>query len=303
MLKLEHLSRSFGGVRALDDLSLTVAAGEIYGLLGPNGAGKTTTLRVVLGIVPEDSGRLSWAGAPIDRTARRRFGYLPEERGLYGRMRVREQIAYFAQLHGIDRRDADVRARHWLGRLGIARYADLRASELSKGNQQRVQIACAAVHDPELLILDEPFSGLDPAGAIDLAREIRGLAADGTTLLLSSHQMEQLAPLCDRFGVLARGRLRAEGTLAALRTHVPRRRLRVGPDTPALRTALAQAGLGEPAVADGEATYAVARTADLAALARLAVAAAPLTRFEPVEPGLAEVFLAVVAAEAACETR
>ncbi|MBV9103079.1 MAG: ATP-binding cassette domain-containing protein [Candidatus Eremiobacteraeota bacterium] len=291
MLLLDRVARSFGSVHAVQSVSFSVAGGSVFGLLGPNGAGKTTTMRMILGIYPPDSGTIAWKGQRINARLRRRFGYLPEERGLYGRMRVREQIIYFARLHGLALGDAERRTDRWIEGLSLGEYATRNCSELSKGNQQKVQMACAAVHDPELLILDEPFSGLDPINAEALLDAMKGLVASGTTLLLSTHQMWQIERICSEFCIIAEGRVRAQGTLVQLRGAFPTRTVRVVPDTPAIRAVFDAAGaLLQPSENDGV-LYSLPADADFGALLRGAVAAGPVTTFERAEPSLTEIYL------------
>lgn len=228
-LEVNHVRRSFGSAVAIRDVTFRVEHGTTFGLLGPNGAGKTTTMRLVLGILQPDGGSIRWNGAPPSPGVRRRFGYLPEERGLYGAMRVRDQIVYFGRLHGLSTARAAAAAAQWIADLELGDLADRRCSELSKGNQQKVQIACAAAHDPELLILDEPFSGLDPVNAEHVSRQLQTLRARGTTLVLSSHQMWQLESLCENYCIIANGETRAAGTLAELGAGLPARTMVVGP--------------------------------------------------------------------------
>ena len=296
MLVVDRIARSFGNVSAVRDVSFTVERGSVFGLLGPNGAGKTTTMRTILGIYAPDAGRITWDGAPIDLGVRRRFGYLPEERGLYGKMKVREQIVYFGRLHGVPASVATRRAGAWLDALGIAGYADRPCGELSKGNQQKVQLACAVVHEPELLVLDEPFSGLDPVNAETMLACLRELAARGTTLVLSSHQMFQIEHACRAFCIVAAGTVRANGTLAELRATFPTRTLRVSPDVPAIRPVFASAGAGEPSFDEdaGELLYELPRETDFGALLRAAVAAGPLQTFERREPTLSAIYLRAI---------
>jgi ABC-2 type transport system ATP-binding protein len=298
-LILSNVARSFGNVVAARDVSFTVPAGISYGLLGPNGAGKTTTMRMILGILIPDSGSVTWDGATIDFAVRRRFGYLPEERGLYGKLKVREQIAYFGRLHGIARPDDVTRAAQWIERLGLGEYADRPCAELSKGNQQKVQIACAALHEPELLVLDEPFSGLDPVNAEILFGILRDLQRAGTTLILSSHQMWQVEDLCESFGIIAGGVVRAAGTLAELRAAWPTRVVEVEPDAQALRAVL-DVTPGARALQRDAAmlAYEVPADADTAGLLRRLVAAGDVTRFERVEPSLRDIYLRAIGAAA-----
>ncbi len=295
MLSVERVWRSFGAVVAVRDVSFELRPGQTLGLLGPNGAGKTTTMRMVLGIYAPDRGSVRWRGAAITERTRKRLGYLPEERGIYGRLRVSEQIVYFARLHGLSAADAAIGARHWMALLDIERYANRPCSELSKGNQQKVQLACSAVHEPELLILDEPFSGLDPVNAQLVLAAISALRRAGTTLVLSSHQMWQIEDTCDRFCIIAGGEVRAGGTLAELRSAVPVRTVRVAPDSAAVHAVLQRFGQADAngAAGDGVA-YRVPAGIDFAALLSELVAVAPVTHFEPIPPSLASIYLRAI---------
>jgi ABC-2 type transport system ATP-binding protein len=293
MLVLDHVRRSFGSVSAVRDISLTVERGSTFGLLGPNGAGKTTTMRMILGILLPDGGTVRWNGAPIDGDVRRRFGYLPEERGLYGKLTVRAQIVYFGRLHGLEENDAGRRADDWIERLELGAYAKRPCSELSKGNQQKVQVACAALHDPEFVILDEPFSGLDPVNADMLLAVLRDLQARGATLVLSSHQMWQIEHLCDRFCIIAAGEVRAAGTLAELRAGWPTRRIEVEPSTPDLAAVLgAETGAVARSAPNGTLAYDVPAATPLPPLLRRLVVAGDVRRFEPREASLNDIYLA-----------
>jgi ABC-2 type transport system ATP-binding protein len=295
MLVVDRIARSFGNVRAVRDVSFSVERGSIFGLLGPNGAGKTTTMRTILGIYAPDSGSVTWDGAPIDLELRRRFGYLPEERGLYGKMKVKEQIVYFARMHGLGAKLASTRADEWMERLAVTPYATRACGELSKGNQQKVQLACAVLHEPELLVLDEPFSGLDPVNAETMLSCLRDLCSEGTTLILSSHQMFQIEDACSAFCVVAAGEVRARGTLAELRAAFPTRTLRVSPDVPEIRAVFSTAGADEPARnGSGELSYVMDASTDFGALLRAAVAAGPLQTFERREPTLGAIYLRAI---------
>jgi ABC-2 type transport system ATP-binding protein len=218
MLEVADLARRYGDVVALDGLSFTVEPGQLFGFVGPNGAGKTTTMRIILGVLEPDAGSVRWRGAPVDLATRARFGYMPEERGLYPKMRVRDQLAYFASLHGLSRADALAATDGWLERLGIADRARDRVEALSLGNQQRVQLGAALVHDPELLVLDEPFSGLDPVGVDVLSGVLRELADGGVPVLFSSHQLELVERLCESVAIVKDGRLVAAGKVDDLRS-------------------------------------------------------------------------------------
>ncbi len=229
MLELEALSRRFGDIVALDGVTFAVAPGQICGFVGRNGAGKATAMRIVLGLLAPDGGDVRWRGERVDGEARRRFGYMPEERGLYPKMRVDQHLAYMARLHGFDAADARAAAERWMQRLGVADRARDRVEQLSLGNQQRVQLAAALVHEPELLILDEPFSGLDPIGVDALAAEIRARAQDGVPVLFSSHQLELVERICETVAIIDQGRLVATGKVDDLRDGAGRRpQVRIG---------------------------------------------------------------------------
>lgn len=227
MLELIDLAKRYGPVVALDGATFTAAPGRILGFLGPNGAGKTTAMRCIFGLARPDRGEVRWDGRPVDRDTRLRFGYMPEQRGLYPRMRVGEQVSYFAQQHGLTRGDADAAATRWLERLGLADRSRAKLEELSHGNQQRVQLAVALVHEPELLVLDEPFSGLDPIGTATMSEVIRERTAAGVGVVFSSHQLDLVEDLCEDVVIIARGRIVAEDTIDALRIGSGRRHLEV----------------------------------------------------------------------------
>lgn len=292
MLDVSHVRKDFGSVRAVQDVTFEIPAGSTFGLIGPNGAGKTTTIRMIVGIYAPDGGAILWNERKVDGTVRRRFGYLPEERGLYGRMKVREQIEYFARLHGLIDPHLRPKTDAWIERLGLSEYAMRPCAELSKGNQQKVQLACAAVHDPELLVLDEPFSGLDPVNADMLLGVLSELKKAGTTLILSSHQMWQLEQLCDEFCIITAGANRAGGTLDELRRAWPTRVIRVEPPSSAAREVL-QAVPGARAMPsdNGALLYEVAAATALPELLRALVAREGITRFEAIEPSLHEIYI------------
>jgi ABC-2 type transport system ATP-binding protein len=215
VLELRELARRYGDVVALDGVSFTVEAGQMFGFVGPNGAGKTTTMRIVVGVLAADRGEVLFRGGPVDFETRRRFGYMPEERGLYPKMRVRDQLVYLARLHG--RGDAPEAAGRWIERLGLTERAGDRVEQLSLGNQQRVQLAAALVHDPDLLVLDEPFSGLDPVGVDVLSGVLADYAANGVPVVFSSHQLELVERLCEAVAIIKDGRLVASGNVEELR--------------------------------------------------------------------------------------
>ena len=295
MLQVDHIAKSFGDVVAVNDVAFSIPSGATFGLLGPNGAGKTTTMRMILGILEPDRGSLCWDGTAVDGSARRRFGYLPEERGLYAKMKVRDQIAYFARLHGLTKQISLHRADDWIEQLQLTEYADRPAGELSKGNQQKVQVACAAVHEPALLVLDEPFSGLDPVNAEMLLAILQAQQKSGTTLVLSSHQMWQLEELCANFCIIADGVNRAAGTLAELRAQFPTRVLRVSPATEAVSAVLdALPDARRLGMQDGAIDYEVGTGAPLPGILRELVTAEAITRFEAIEPSLQDIYLRAI---------
>jgi len=221
-VELNGVTKRFGALAAVDGLDLQLPRGGILGFLGPNGAGKTTTLRMLLGIYAPDAGHIRVLGRPAGRI-RERVGYLPEERGLYRRMRADDAIAYIASLKGMARDAALKRARELLERFGLSAFARIRVEGLSKGMAQKVQLMAAIAHNPDVVILDEPFAGLDPVNQIDLQDFIRELAREGKTILFSTHTMEHAERLCDRLAILVRGRKRFEGTLEEAQRLLPRR--------------------------------------------------------------------------------
>jgi ABC-2 type transport system ATP-binding protein len=223
LLELQGLRRSYGDVVALNDLSFEVAAGQVVGFLGPNGAGKTTTMRAIFGLTDLDAGRVLWNGRPVGHADRRSFGYMPEERGLYPGMLVGQQLEYLGRLHGLSVRDAAATTSTWLERLEIADRRDSKVEVLSHGNQQRVQLAAALGHHPELLVLDEPLSGLDPTGIDAIGQVLVEQARNGCCVLLSSHQLDMMEELCDSVTIIDHGRLVVSGTVDDLASSGARR--------------------------------------------------------------------------------
>ncbi|MGA8246541.1 MAG: ATP-binding cassette domain-containing protein [Nocardioides sp.] len=223
LLQLDGLSRRFGTVTALDGLTFSVPSGQVVGFLGPNGAGKTTTMRAVFGLTDLDAGSVRWNGVPVGASERRRFGYMPEERGLYPNMLVVEQVEYLGRLHGMGARSAAAAAQHWLERLEVADRSASKVEALSHGNQQRVQLAAALVHDPEVLVLDEPLSGLDPTGIDAIGGVLVDQARAGRCVLFSSHQLDLVESLCESVAIIDHGRLVAGGTVEELASSGARR--------------------------------------------------------------------------------
>jgi ABC-2 type transport system ATP-binding protein len=295
MLEVVGLTKRYGPVVALDGASFSAAAGRIVGFLGPNGAGKTTTMRCVFGLVRPDAGEVRWQGRAVGAADRFRFGYMPEQRGLYPRMRVGEQLAYFAAQHGLSDREARRAASAWLERLGLADRERSKLEDLSHGNQQRVQLAAALVHDPDLLVLDEPFSGLDPLGVATMSEVLAERAAEGTSVVFSSHQLDLVEDVCEDVIIISRGRVVAEGPIADLKAQAHRRHLEV-------EVSGAGGGWLQP---DGQAILEqegdrlkllVDEGTDLSALLAAARAAGEVRRFAYGPPRLSELFMEAVTA-------
>ena len=297
MLELIGLRRRFGDVVALDDVSFTVPDGAIVGFVGPNGAGKTTAMRIALGVLEPDAGEVRWRGRGIDALARRRFGYMPEERGLYPKMKVHDQLVYLARLHGLTRADAARRADEVIEVLGVSARRDDRVEALSLGNQQRVQLAAALVHEPDALVLDEPFSGLDPVGVDVLSGVLRRQADNhGVPVVFSSHQLELIERLCDAVVLIDHGRVVAAGTIDELRASRARRlyRVEVATATPDWYTSVP--GVTLEAEVDGGVILALADDVDEQRVLDAARAAGDVAHFGVVRPTLAELFREVVQA-------
>jgi len=293
LLELIGLTRRYGDLVALDDLSFTVAEGQMYGFVGTNGAGKTTTMRIVLGVLEPDAGVVRWRGRPVDSAMRQRFGYMPEERGLYPKMRVRDQLEYFARLHGLAPAAARDATAYWMERLGVAGRAGDRVEALSLGNQQRVQLAAALVHGPELLVLDEPFSGLDPVGVDVLAAVLAEQAAGGVPVVFSSHQLELVERICQAVAIINHGKLVAAGTVAELRAARHQRRYLVGVDrvdgTPGEWWA-GLPGVRAAGKTNGQAILELEDEVDEQRVLDAARGAGRVTHFSSAEPSLSELF-------------
>ena len=215
-LEIDSVSKRYGDVVALRDTTFDVRAGELFGFVGSNGAGKTTTMRIALGVLAADSGEVRWDGAPVDLETRRHIGYMPEERGLYPKMKVGEQLVYLARLHGLSSSDARRSMTDWTERLGVAGRRDDDVQNLSLGNQQRVQLAAALVPNPSILVLDEPFSGLDPIAVEVMSGVLLDKAAEGIPVVFSSHQLDLVERLCHRVGIIRGGQMVAVGTVDEL---------------------------------------------------------------------------------------
>lgn len=226
-LEFDGLGKSFGNKRVLNGLTLAIRAGELFGLCGPNGSGKTTAMRIALGVVVADRGQVRWDGVAMDPAVRRRMGYMPEERGLYAKLTPVEQLTYFAELSGLDRGVARRRAHEWLERLSVQAGQRETVEKLSLGNQQKVQLVAAVIHDPDIVVLDEPFAGLDPTAVDTMVVVLRELTGRGVPVIFSSHQLDLVERLCDRVGIIRDGKQVAVGTVPELRHRSRSRRLQI----------------------------------------------------------------------------
>jgi ABC-2 type transport system ATP-binding protein len=294
VLELRDLTRRYGDTVALDGLTLEAPAGEVVGFVGPNGAGKTTAMRIALGVLETDAGEVVWNGEPATREVQRTFGYIPEERGLYPKMRVDRQLRYLAVLHGRGPAEGEAAAAEWIERLGLAQHAGQRVEELSLGNQQRVQLAAALVHDPVALILDEPFSGLDPIGTDVMSEILAERARAGAAVIFSSHQLDLVERLCDRVAIVNRGRIVAAGQVDELRAERTRRRLRVDLDGAPDGWLDDVPGIEIVAREPGGVIVELGEGADDQHVLDAARRAGRVRRFTPVRPTLAELFREVV---------
>ncbi|MCK0517578.1 ABC transporter ATP-binding protein [Williamsia sp. DF01-3] len=294
-LIVDGLSKRYGSLKALDNMSFTVAPGEIFGFVGSNGAGKSTTMRIILGVLSADSGRVLLGDSPIDLDTRRRIGYMPEERGLYPKMKVGKQLSFLAQLHGLSRAEADDQVETWVRRLGVYERINDDVNSLSLGNQQRVQLAAALVHSPDVLVLDEPFSGLDPVAVDVMSDVLKEKAAQGVPVIFSSHQLELVQRLCDRVGIISSGTMRALGTVDELRS-AGEIRLDVGaPQAPAGWADHLPGVLGT--IQNGSiTTVSMTPGTDEQAILTAALATGPVTHFAQSRPDLTELFREVVSA-------
>jgi ABC-2 type transport system ATP-binding protein len=293
MLRLEDLHKSYGAVKALDGASFEAAPGRMVGFLGPNGAGKTTAMRAIFGLVALDRGSITWQGRPISFEERMRFGYMPESRGLYPKMRVADQLSYFGRLHGLSSSEANQAAQGLLARLGLAERARDQTEKLSHGNQQRVQLAAALVNSPELLVLDEPFSGLDPLGVATLAEVLRESASQGAAVVFSSHQLDLVEDLCEDVVIINQGRVVRTGAVEAIKDASPVRHLEIEL-ADGMRPSLN--GLDQFVTSqEGDRIYLqVPAELDVRPLMSGALATGSVRRFVYTTPSLSEIFLEAV---------
>ena len=296
LVELDNVSKSYEEKAAVRDLSLKIEAGSMFGLLGPNGAGKTSTIRMMIGITMPDSGKVSLFGKPFGNGALKRVGYLPEERGLYKKMKVIDQLVFLAELRGLGALEAKRRARLWCEKLQLADSMEKRTEELSKGMQQKVQFISTLLHDPELIIMDEPFSGLDPVNAVLLQDTLLELTKHGNAVLFSTHRMDQVEKLCDSICLINRGQAVLAGGMREVKSRYERNRVIIqyeGSDEflqhPAILESKNYAGYAE---------IKLKAHADAQDLLKTAAATAAITKFELVEPSLEEIFIETVGGRA-----
>jgi ABC-2 type transport system ATP-binding protein len=297
-LELKGIAKRYGDLEAVRDLSFEVRPGEVFGFVGSNGAGKTTTMRVLLGTLIPDRGDVLWDGSPITFEVRRRIGYMPEERGLYPKMRIGEQLIYLAQLHGATQAAAADATTRWLERFQLKERAKDELQKLSHGNQQRVQLAAALVFEPMMLVLDEPFSGLDPEAVDSMSEVLQERAQAGIPVIFSSHQLELVERICDRVGIIQKGRLVASGTIEELRGHGPRQ---LWVDAPTAANGWTSTLSGVRVVrADGSRVLLeLDASADDQAILRAALATGPVREFRSNVPSLLDVFREAMTEKAA----
>ncbi|MUT65346.1 ABC transporter ATP-binding protein [Paenibacillus sp. NEAU-GSW1] len=292
-LQVDRIYKQYGEKTAVNHISFEVGEGEIYGLLGANGAGKTTTMRMVLGLIYPDGGSILYNGKPYSNDELKGLGYLPEERGLYPKVRVSDQLIYLAELRGVSKRDADASLKRWLERFEVPEYYNKRVEELSKGNQQKIQFIASVIHNPKIVILDEAFSGLDPVNVELLKSTVKELRDNGTSMLFSTHRMEHVEELCRNITILHRSNAVVQGSLKEIKSRYPREKV-------ILRTSGEVNGLesleGITKVTRQENGYIVNISNEEAAgsILRHAIGQTEIYRFEIMEPTLNEIFIKTV---------
>jgi ABC-2 type transport system ATP-binding protein len=292
IVELQKVRKVYDTKVAVNDISFHIEPGTMFGLLGPNGSGKTSTIRMMIGITVPDAGSISIFGQPFTRGNLHRVGYLPEERGLYKKMKVMDQLIFLGQLHGLDAATAGRRAHEWCERLGIMASIGKKTEELSKGMQQKIQFISTLLHEPELIIMDEPFSGLDPVNASILQDTLVDLRGQGRTILFSTHRMDQIEKLCDAISLIHNGNLVLSGGMREIKSRYPNNRVQITfegdasfLEHPSVETAKNYSGRAEIKLRDGD---------DGQALLAAAVGKARITRFEVIEPTLEEIFIETV---------
>jgi ABC-2 type transport system ATP-binding protein len=296
IVELQRVRKAYDTKIAVADLSFTIEPGTMFGLLGPNGSGKTSSIRMMIGITVPDSGAVNLFGQPFHRENLKRVGYLPEERGLYKKMKVMEQLIFLGELHGLNATTASKRAHVWCERLEITEAIPKKTEELSKGMQQKIQFIAALLHEPELVIMDEPFSGLDPVNAALLMDTLVDLRKQGKAVLFSTHRMDQVEKLCDEIALINRGNLVLSGSMREVKSRYPRNRVQIVFDG-------SDAFLKHPSVAEaknysGQAEIKLVDGSDAQALLANALTMARVSRFEVMEPTLEEIFIEAVGGKA-----
>lgn len=292
VVELAQVTKAYEGKIAVHQLSLAIEAGQMFGLLGPNGAGKTSSIRMMMGITMPDSGSINLFGKPFDRVSLERVGYLPEERGLYKKMKVAEQLVFFGQLHGLHASDAHARAMEWARKLQIDEALQKRTEELSKGMQQKIQFIGTLIHDPALIIMDEPFSGLDPVNANLLEQILLKLKEEGKAIIFSTHRMDQVEKLCDSICLINKGEAVLSGKMREIKSRYERNHVIVefeGSDA-----FLQSSEIAEARNYSGHAEIRLKQHGDAQKLLQEAASASTIYRFELVEPSLEEIFIRTV---------
>ena len=292
VVELAGVTKAYESKVAVDNLSLSIEAGQMFGLLGPNGAGKTSSIRMMMGITMPDSGTVSLFGKPFERKSLQRVGYLPEERGLYKKMKVVEQLVFFGELHGLSAEEARKRAINWAKRLEIADSLNKKTEELSKGMQQKIQFIASLLHDPGLIVMDEPFSGLDPVNATLLERTLLELKDQGKAILFSTHRMDQVEKLCDSICLVNKGKAVLAGKMREIKSRYERNRIIV--EFEGNSSFLSSPEIAEAKNYSGHAEIRLHPHGDAQRLLHEAAAVATIYRFELVEPSLEEIFIQTV---------
>jgi ABC-2 type transport system ATP-binding protein len=296
VVELAGVTKAYENKVAVHNLSLSIQAGQIFGLLGPNGAGKTSSIRMMMGITIPDSGRISLFEKPFERRSLERVGYLPEERGLYKKMKVLDQLVFFGQLHGLPAEEARRRALDWANRMEIADAVYKKTGELSKGMQQKIQLIATLLHDPDLIVMDEPFSGLDPVNAVLVERTLLELKDRGKAILFSTHRMEQVEKLCDSICLIDRGEAVLAGNLREIKSRYERNHVIV--EFEGSSAFLNSDEIAEAKNFSGRAEIKLKPHGDAQKLLREAAAVATIYRFELAEPSLEEIFIQTVGGKA-----
>jgi ABC-2 type transport system ATP-binding protein len=296
VVELAGVTKAYESKIAVHNLSLSIVAGQMFGLLGPNGAGKTSSIRMMMGITIPDSGRISLFEKPFERKSLERVGYLPEERGLYKKMKVADQLVFFGQLHGLAAEEAHTRAVAWAKRMEIADSLHKRTEELSKGMQQKIQFIATLLHDPELIVMDEPFSGLDPLNAVLVEKTLLELKSQGKAILFSTHRMDQVEKLCDSICLINNGEAVLAGNLREIKSRYERNRVIV--EFQGSSTFLNSEEIAESKNFAGHAEIKLKPHGNAQKLLHEAAAIATIYRFELVEPSLEEIFIETVGGKA-----